>query len=629
MEVLQPLVEPSQHSDTNAATRFHSLRTRFKGIVGRIRRQGSAATVQSSSYFDYDLEFSPRISQELPLDMQDWVHIPSPPKSPSPRGLEGRTPSEADVRSIRAVFRGRAGHFPQELTESIYVLERPAFNESGDSDPYTNFPVGYDYMTRSIVDFRGVVHPVSTLGQGESSQSVSSLHSLSSGTQLRRDEFAHFAGPWLVHPWSADDHLLRQLLPSTSAPSRASDDLLPSVRSRCTTPWQSSVSELQTTDEPQELQPEVDKSPSEDLIPWLQSILARKDDGDLFRLGVDEAAVMIDVLQEVLWSPSLLGDLFAQPEEVRIGKRRLLDLLKGLSYAYDRLPQCMHLDAVTEVEQDFRVAGGSANIHFGWLEDRPVALKRLRWFQSGGSTEQEKMHKAFIREVLIWGNLSSHPNVLPFIGIDSNTFPHSPCIVLPWMKNGNLLQYAQVVQNREDLPALIMLWLRHIGEGLAFIHHEHVAHGDLRGANVLIDEDETAILTDFGLSRLVGDQLTQNSTVGRKPNWLAPEFLSEEQPESAPRRTYAGDVYAFGCVCIELFTGLPPYHGCYPVRLITRILEGDHPSRPALYDRPQEMSDELWRIIEQCFAYAPAQRPSARWLARALASVEHPCRELL
>lgn len=55
------------------------------------------------------------------------------------------------------------------------------------------------------------------------------------------------------------------------------------------------------------------------------------------------------------------------------------------------------------------------------------------------------MIQACIRESLLWKTLT-HKNVLPFRGISDDAFEHTPCIVLPWMKNGNILQFMDVLK---------------------------------------------------------------------------------------------------------------------------------------------------------------------------------------
>ncbi|EKM49868.1 uncharacterized protein PHACADRAFT_106421, partial [Phanerochaete carnosa HHB-10118-sp] len=95
--------------------------------------------------------------------------------------------------------------------------------------------------------------------------------------------------------------------------------------------------------------------------------------------------------------------------------------------------------------------------------------------------------------------------------------------------------------------------LNHIARGMEYLHQEGIAHGDLRGVNVLVDDDETARITDFGLAVYVNGH-SQNYASMRtgNPQWLAPEILSPAGGKMTARPTPAADVYSFSHMCIEV-----------------------------------------------------------------------------
>ncbi|KAJ6472148.1 kinase-like domain-containing protein, partial [Mycena vitilis] len=95
--------------------------------------------------------------------------------------------------------------------------------------------------------------------------------------------------------------------------------------------------------------------------------------------------------------------------------------------------------------------------------------------------------------------------------------------------------------------------------GLDYLHSMDIVHGDLRGSNILISDECTACLADFGLATTIRDDdadvatgalYSSNRAASRR--WLAPELITPEQFGCRFVRTRATDVYAFGCVCLEV-----------------------------------------------------------------------------
>ncbi|KAJ7144149.1 kinase-like domain-containing protein, partial [Mycena epipterygia] len=203
------------------------------------------------------------------------------------------------------------------------------------------------------------------------------------------------------------------------------------------------------------------------------------------------------------------------------------------------------------------------------------------------------------REALVWQSLD-HPYILPLIGIDTETSPSLLCMVSPWMKNGIVTKYLSTI----GATSLRTTMNRLIAEGLAFLHDRKVVHGDLRGSKILVDDTGHACLADFGLTIL--SDATANKGAG-SVRWMAPETLTP--PEFV--RTPASDIYAFGCVCLELYTGFPPFHDAilHDAPVMFQVMEGVRPSRPA----GDTIHDDIWNIIEKCFVSQSGGSPEHPW----------------
>ncbi|KDQ52307.1 hypothetical protein JAAARDRAFT_198474 [Jaapia argillacea MUCL 33604] len=94
------------------------------------------------------------------------------------------------------------------------------------------------------------------------------------------------------------------------------------------------------------------------------------------------------------------------------------------------------------------------------------------------------------------------------------------------------------------------------------------------------------------------------------PRWMAAELLFPERFDMVgTRRTCATDIYAYGCVCIELHTGLAPFYDLNADSgILVRILSGVNPQPPP----GKELPPKMWNIAEKCWRMAPETRPKAK-----------------
>ncbi|KAH7906225.1 kinase-like domain-containing protein [Hygrophoropsis aurantiaca] len=244
------------------------------------------------------------------------------------------------------------------------------------------------------------------------------------------------------------------------------------------------------------------------------------------------------------------------------------------------------------------------DVYEGNLGGRIVAVKMMRG--CGYGRDPAMLMKAFSKEAVLWAQLSS-PYVLQFYGIYAIANP-SPRLglVSPWMKNGNLTEYLNESPRMDRLSLMT-----DIAFGLDYLHSfdPPVIHGDLKGPNILITDEHRACVADFGLCLLVQNsalQITMTSSSNAQGSlfWMAPELFNDN--EDCARKNFATDVYAFGCVCYEIFNGKPPFFDLRPCQARISIKE----SRPLPRPVHPDLDDTIWTLILQCLHGDPGTRPS-------------------
>ncbi|KAJ7580874.1 kinase-like domain-containing protein [Mycena floridula] len=270
-------------------------------------------------------------------------------------------------------------------------------------------------------------------------------------------------------------------------------------------------------------------------------------------------------------------------------------------------PECLRLNGLQQIGG--RVDGGGfGDVSVGLLQGVKVSLKTPRVAQR----DLKRLLKDFSREIIIWSQLS-HPNVLPFYGIyylnDRGTF--RACIVSPWMENGNLLQFLNEIPDESVNRSCLIL---DIACGLQYLHQQSVIHGDLKALNVLVTPSLRACIMDFGLSTVAASQMTSSasSNSAGTPAWQAPEIL-----EYHGRNTQRSDMYAFACVCYEVFTRKRPF--CEIVNftdmaIVLKVMKGERPMRPA----SSKLNDTVWNCMDDCWKHNPDERPTAAEIVRRL-----------
>jgi serine/threonine protein kinase len=154
---------------------------------------------------------------------------------------------------------------------------------------------------------------------------------------------------------------------------------------------------------------------------------------------------------------------------------------------------------------------------------------------------------------------------------------------------------------------------KQILEGLVQLHAQKIVIQDLKPSNILMDEHDQCVISDFGLAATVSSTLVtaqSSSVVGGTPAYKAPEQYDEESFGKISTMT---DMWAFGCVVIELLTGFPPWRGKQPMHIMMYVAGKRQP--PSI---PGQASGALAELLQLCFSHEQSARPTAEQALLAL-----------
>ncbi|KAK7680549.1 hypothetical protein QCA50_016330 [Cerrena zonata] len=256
-----------------------------------------------------------------------------------------------------------------------------------------------------------------------------------------------------------------------------------------------------------------------------------------------------------------------------------------------RLSQTMPGNMVVTVDND-EVQNSIKNGSFGQtfratMGGSPVAVKYLYPHHDIYHADKSQIEWNLGREALILRFLS-HENVIKFIGITDHP-KLGPGIVFPWAERGSILQYINTCEIPPSMDER-MIWLRDIARGLDYLHGTaRIAHGDIKGRNILMTSDGTIKIGDFCLAVFV-DGASFGSQRGGNPIWTPPENMWLQGPDSGWQRpTLSGDVYSFAITCVEILMGRVPWTNTQG--LTWRVINGERPAIPS--DTPQELASAL------------------------------------
>ena len=262
------------------------------------------------------------------------------------------------------------------------------------------------------------------------------------------------------------------------------------------------------------------------------------------------------------------------------------------------------------LQQELLAVGGMGEVYKAvWGETgQAVIVKRLK---PDLLASDPSLLARFNREAELLRQLN-HPNIVKILA--TITDPQDPRLILEYVAGGTLRDLLDR-QGKLSLDLILSIGLE-LADALTRAHHLGIVHRDLKPANILLTEEGSVRLGDFGVAYLTGQgqRLTQAGAVMGTAAYLSPEACLGEELDAR------SDIWSFGVILVEMVTGKNPFAGSSFTATVSSVIHKPLPDlRPHRPDAPEQLFD----LIEQMLTREREKRTlSSRRVAAALEQIQ-------
>ena len=239
--------------------------------------------------------------------------------------------------------------------------------------------------------------------------------------------------------------------------------------------------------------------------------------------------------------------------------------------------------------------GGMATVWLGYdtILDRQVAIKTFKI-----DANDEDAVKRFNREAKAVTSLS-HPNIVSIYDVENEGEFYY--LILEYVEGMTLKDY--MIKNPRLPIETIVHIAKQIASGLSHAHQNGIIHRDIKPQNILMNENLTCKITDFGIARAYGETtLTQTNQMLGTVYYLSPEQARGNVA------TAQSDIYSLGILIFEMITGQIPFKGESAVAIALKHLQEELPDI-------DKYRDNVPQSVKNIVLHATMKNPNERYIS--------------